>query len=293
MEKWTLQEAKHKCPEFSLTGGCCFYKIALGWEVSAQNKHTNPHAVAQPWRSFPLISALCFYHCSLPSPKALGFCWPLHTNPSAKGCSGTVEHGERVCTDVHVAKNNNSCKSLLQANSTAVHLITSQTKSTNTLENGKPLFKEFALVAAWISPSPSNNAAPTPKPNQPLTEPVSQKWKPKLWEEAKPLLQWIIWSLCGDSWKGQHSLFASGRGAEASSDHLTLLMKPPRTSTMAKTTQQGKNPAIKAAQKLLINPSNSAHICIFFFKLVQQFTAFKSGIFLCFINQALSCHIWR
>lgn len=88
--------------------------------------------------------------------------------------------------------------------------------------------------------------------------------------------------------KRVNTLFASEEEADTSSDHLTLLMKPPSTTTMAKTTQQGKNPGIKAAEKLLINPFNSARICIFFSKFVQQFTAFKSGIFLCFINQELS-----
>lgn len=76
--------------------------------------------------------------------------------------------------------------------------------------------------------------------------------------------------------------------AETSSDHLTLPMMPPSTTTMAETIQQGKNSGVKAAQKLLINPFNSAHICIFFSKFVKQFAAFKSGIFLCFIHQELS-----
>lgn len=76
--------------------------------------------------------------------------------------------------------------------------------------------------------------------------------------------------------------------AETSSDHLTLLMMPPSTTTTTQTTQQGKKSDTKAAQNLLINPFNSAHICISFSKFVQEFTAFKSGIFLCFINQELS-----
>lgn len=88
--------------------------------------------------------------------------------------------------------------------------------------------------------------------------------------------------------KGVNTLFASGREAETSSDHLMLLVMPPSTTTTAGTTRQGKNPDIKAAQKLLLTPFSSAHICIFFSKFVQRFAAFKSGIFLCFINQELS-----
>lgn len=134
------KRAKHNCPEFFLTGGCCFYKIALGWEVSSQDKHTNPDAVAQPWKGFsPYFSTLFFITAAFlpPSIWLLLTAAPQHTNPPPKGCLGLAEHGERACTDVHVARNNNSCKSLLQANSTAVHLITSQTNSMNTLENGK------------------------------------------------------------------------------------------------------------------------------------------------------------
>lgn len=59
-----------------------------------------------------------------------------------------VERREKARTDVRFVRNGNSCKSLLRANSAVVHLIASQTESTDTFEIHKPALKEFALVTA-------------------------------------------------------------------------------------------------------------------------------------------------
>lgn len=59
-----------------------------------------------------------------------------------------VERGEKARPAVRFVRNDNSCKSLLRAHSTAAHLIASQTKSRETFETHKPARKEFALVTA-------------------------------------------------------------------------------------------------------------------------------------------------
>lgn len=186
------KRAKHNCPKFFLTGECCFYKIVLGWEVSSQDKHTNPNVVAQPWRSFPLISAFCFLSLQPSFLQAFGFCWLLHpsTQTLLQRGAGVLQSTERglaqMCTLQETIIHANPCSKQIPQ-----QCILSQAKQTVWIHwrMVKPAFKEFALVAAWISPSPSNNSLPTPKTNQPLTEPINQKWKPKLWEEAKILLQ--------------------------------------------------------------------------------------------------------
>lgn len=91
LPKYKRELCKRPSPEFFLTGGCCFGKIVLGREVSAQNKHTNPDAAAQPWRSFPLISAALFLSLQPSFPQALGFCWPLHP-----GTQTLLQRGARV-----------------------------------------------------------------------------------------------------------------------------------------------------------------------------------------------------
>lgn len=98
-----------------------------------------------PERSFPLVSAALLFSVQPSFPPALGFCCP--------GAQILLQRGARVLwsrgsTDVLPARNNNSCKSLLQANSTAVHLITSQTRSAATPVSAEPAPREAALVVA-------------------------------------------------------------------------------------------------------------------------------------------------
>lgn len=134
-------------------------------EVSTSNKHTHTsrhHRAAQKEFS-PWFQRFCS-HYSLSFPQALGFCWPPHPGTQILVLAGAAVPWStgRVCTAVHFVRNNNSCKSPLRANSTVVHLIASQTKSTNTFESCKPVLKEFALVTAWISSSPSDDSANKP-----------------------------------------------------------------------------------------------------------------------------------
>lgn len=191
---WTPREVKHNCPGFPLTGGCGFLKIMLGWEgkrsVHKINTHIRmlSHSPVRPvWKQFsPWFQQLCFNHYILFSPKHLAFADHCTQAPNPSHGAPVLQNTRRMlCTDVHFVRNNNSCKSLLQANSTGVHLITSQTKSTDTSEIHKPVLKEFVLVTAWISPSRSNSSASklpsnTKQANHQFHS-TKKKLKPQLW----------------------------------------------------------------------------------------------------------------